>query len=277
MPDTASPLPAVRARVRGKLYLFDYGMVYAGPWHSREFTSRFLAVVLVSADGRPFRVETDDQAIEVPALAIRPFVRRRLVSPEVPVISAGVSPLHACYRVFRELPESGVLPLERERFDPFDEKLQRAVAGGLQGREPAALAQSMCETLALQLPTVGPLDKRVQRVLDRLDIEPGTSLDVLAEEVGLSYDRLSHLFSDEMGLPLRSYALSQKIHRAASLVGRGLNLTEIALSAGFADSAHFSRVWSKAFGASPAAFFNSASVGLHNAITQLGSGGPLRV
>ena len=87
--------------------------------------------------------------------------------------------------------------------------------------------------------------------IERLDQDPQLPLEDLADETGLSYDRMSHLFSESMGLPLRSYTLSLKIHTAARLVGTGLNMTDIAHAAGFSDSSHFSRVWLRAYGGTP--------------------------
>jgi AraC-like DNA-binding protein len=96
--------------------------------------------------------------------------------------------------------------------------------------------------------------------LKLLEQNPMYPLDELADAVGLSYDRMSHLFSATMGLPLRSYQLSRKVNAAAQLAYSGLSLTEVAHEAGFSDSSHFSRVWLKAFGASPSFFFGGQYV-----------------
>lgn len=258
----------LNAAKNGRLCVFDHGFVYAGMWPHDDFTTRYLASVILSIDGQPFQMATDTGVREIAAIAFRPFIKRSLSAMNGPILSVGVGPNHPCYRAFRALGDEGLLVLDRAAFDPQNERMREALEGHLDGREPAALVQAICETLALQLPEPEPIDPRVQRVLDMLDERPNDSLDVLAQAVDLSYDRLSHLFSDCMGLPLRSYALAQKIHRAAQLMGRGLNLTEIALAAGFADSAHFSRVWVKTFGASPSTFFNKPGFQVKNAITQ---------
>jgi len=43
-------------------------------------------------------------------------------------------------------------------------------------------------------------------------------------------------------------------------------LSQIAQAAGFADSAHFSKVWTQTFGRSPAYFFGSESVQLYGEV-----------
>jgi AraC-like DNA-binding protein len=67
----------------------------------------------------------------------------------------------------------------------------------------------------------------------------------------------SRLFHQGLGLPLRRYALSIKIRAAASFMGSGLSLTQIAQAAGFVDSAHFAKVWSQCYGAAPSRFFDT--------------------
>jgi AraC-like DNA-binding protein len=73
----------------------------------------------------------------------------------------------------------------------------------------------------------------------------------LAALLGLSYDRMSHLFSDAVGLPLRSYQLWQKAYNAAFLFESGRPLAEIAHATGFVDSAHLTRTWQNSYGINP--------------------------
>jgi AraC-like DNA-binding protein len=96
-----------------------------------------------------------------------------------------------------------------------------------------------------------------------LEDQPGASAGLMSEVACLSRDRLSHLFSQEVGISLRKYVQTMKIHAAARFFGSGLSLTEIAVAAGFADSAHFAKVWTQCFGASPARYFSSAALALY--------------
>ncbi|MFD6160587.1 helix-turn-helix transcriptional regulator [Nocardia sp. NPDC060256] len=74
----------------------------------------------------------------------------------------------------------------------------------------------------------------------------------LAGAVGLSESRLSHLFSEELGLAFRPYVRWLRMTRAIDEIALGRNLTEAAHAAGFFDGAHFTRVCNKTFGISPA-------------------------
>lgn len=66
-----------------------------------------------------------------------------------------------------------------------------------------------------------------------------------------SSSRLSHRFSDEVGLPFRRFILWTRIKRAVEVARRGGDLTEAALAAGFSDAAHLSRTFRAMFGLSP--------------------------
>ena len=83
-------------------------------------------------------------------------------------------------------------------------------------------------------------------------IEAGTvNVALLAEEVGLSVGRLTHVFSEEIGVPVSAYARWLRLTHAVEHLANGRTLTEAAHQAGFADGAHFSRTFRAMFGLSP--------------------------
>ncbi|WP_378739870.1 AraC family transcriptional regulator [Nocardia brasiliensis] len=87
----------------------------------------------------------------------------------------------------------------------------------------------------------------------RLDNGPIRLRD-LAREVHLSESRLTHVFSADLGLPFRAYVRWLRVQRAVELLAAGHSLTEVAHGAGFADSAHLTRVCRRMFGAPPSLF-----------------------
>jgi AraC-like DNA-binding protein len=72
-----------------------------------------------------------------------------------------------------------------------------------------------------------------------------------AERASTSASRLSHRFSEEVGIPFRRFVLWTRVKRAVEVVQRGGDLTEAALAAGFSDAAHLSRTFRAMFGLSP--------------------------
>jgi AraC-like DNA-binding protein len=89
----------------------------------------------------------------------------------------------------------------------------------------------------------------VRYVDDRLDGTP--LLSEVAELVRLSPRQLSRLVADEVGMPFRRYVLWRRLRRAVLTVRDGHDLTTASAAAGFADSAHFSRVFRGLFGLTP--------------------------
>lgn len=89
-------------------------------------------------------------------------------------------------------------------------------------------------------------------------VDEGTiDVTMLADEVGISVSRLTHVFSDEIGVPIRSYARWMRLVTAVEHLARGRSITEAAHDAGFADAPHFTRTFRSMFGLSP-----SEAVGL---------------
>ena len=73
----------------------------------------------------------------------------------------------------------------------------------------------------------------------------------VAARVGVSTSRLTHLFTDQVGIPLRRYVLWLRLQIAITRVQAGDDLTDAAHAAGFADSAHLTRTCRDMFGLPP--------------------------
>ena len=79
----------------------------------------------------------------------------------------------------------------------------------------------------------------------------------LASQVAVSESRLSHLFQQHLGIPIRRYLLWLKILEAARMVKGKANVTEAAYNAGFTDSAHMTRAFRHLMGISPRMLFKN--------------------
>jgi AraC-like DNA-binding protein len=76
---------------------------------------------------------------------------------------------------------------------------------------------------------------------------PVRGVDV-ARTLGISATRLTHLFTEQMGIPLRPYILWLRLHVAVTRVRSGDDLTAAAHAAGFADGAQLARTCRRTFG-----------------------------
>ena len=98
---------------------------------------------------------------------------------------------------------------------------------------------------------------QVKRVCERLESDLGgkLSLEAIAAEFDLSVSHFSRAFRISTGLPPHQWLLQQRVKVAKQLMTvRDLSLADIALSAGFANQSHFTRVFSAAVGVSPGAW-----------------------
>lgn len=99
------------------------------------------------------------------------------------------------------------------------------------------------------------MDGRIVRAVDVLQAsvtETATpSVAIAAKAAGLSPSRFQHLFTRETGVPFRRYRQWQRLRMAIRSAAAGASLTDAAHAAGFADQAHFSRVFKATFGAPP--------------------------
>lgn len=84
------------------------------------------------------------------------------------------------------------------------------------------------------------------------DLAGKHSLEQLAAEFGFSVSHFSRAFRTSTGLPPHQWLLRQRVKAAKQLMSvRDLPLSEIAISAGFANQSHFTRVFSAVVGVSP--------------------------
>lgn len=120
--------------------------------------------------------------------------------------------------------------------------------GGLDDRDRQAYAAPKGRMLT-------PLQER--RVTSRLldDLAGDTNLSELAALCGLSRSYFIRAFKQITGMPPHRWLLMQRVKRAKALLrGTKLPIAEIAAACGFADQSHLTRVFSKAFRISPAAW-----------------------
>jgi len=97
------------------------------------------------------------------------------------------------------------------------------------------------------------LDPRLAKALRRIRALDDQALPAheLASTAALSLSQLERLFSGTLKLSVRRLVLWQRLRVALQLALGGASLTEAALAAGFADSAHFTRSVRRQFGLSP--------------------------
>ena len=88
-------------------------------------------------------------------------------------------------------------------------------------------------------------------VLDEQYKEPPAIVQ-LANEVGLSVSRLTHLFREEMGKSIQRYVQERRLTMAAALiVETHERISQIAYGVGFGDVSNFNHAFKRRFAMSP--------------------------
>jgi AraC-like DNA-binding protein len=147
-----------------------------------------------------------------------------------------------------------------------------AASPALASTESRSLAATVTELVAQLSPTpkdcVFParhssIDRALQLLPD-LVAAGAVSGTELATQVGLSMSRFTHLFTEQVGIPLRRYVLWTRLRIAITLVQGGDDLTGAAHGAGFADSAHLTRTTREMFGLPPSVLSRHVSWNLES-------------
>ena len=97
------------------------------------------------------------------------------------------------------------------------------------------------------------IDQRVSKTVSsiRNNYSDNISVAQLASNVNLSVPRLSQLFKEETGVPIRSFRLWQRLYKAINFLKDGTSLTEAAIKSGFSDYAQCFRVYRDLGGINP--------------------------
>ncbi|WP_167882325.1 helix-turn-helix domain-containing protein [Leptospira sarikeiensis] len=103
------------------------------------------------------------------------------------------------------------------------------------------------------------MDQRIQNSLKKISNEEG-SLTEIAKNFGLSQSRFRHLFREETGITFSEYKIWTKIRKAILHLSTQPQLVQAALEGGFADQAHFTRIFKNSFGLRPSDFFQKEEV-----------------
>ena len=152
--------------------------------------------------------------------------------------------------------KTGMAELPVETIDNYLSQLKLLLGKHNPADEIYQLTNDFLHSIANQH-TPESLDDRIEQVLALLreSEQEGVSIKELAGAVHLSPGRLIHLFTQQVGIPVRKYILWSKLMASLKKLDKRANFTHVALDGGFADAPHFNRTFKKMFGLSPTALF----------------------
>ena len=227
-----------------KLFLWQDGALYRGPIADTALHRHHAAQICIGPNDAPFRLQLEgDPWIETTFAFLPSDTPHCFESPNpqsIIVLIDGEGPLGQCTKA------------------PILEN------PGISIQSPTSLqeAKNATNNIAKHLGVDHghPRDVRLLRALDHiqsLDIKAIT-VEELASIAALSESRFQHLFSEQIGIPIRRYLLWRRLHDSISAIKAGTDLTAAAHLGGFSDSAHFSRTFKETFGLSPSSLFKNS-------------------
>ena len=129
----------------------------------------------------------------------------------------------------------------------------------------SAAFDQMCFGEALPRRVLDPRVARAMVTIGKFSGEPVTAAGC-ATEAGLSTSRFLHLFKQETGVTFRAFRAWKRARSLLSHVRQAASLTDIALDAGYPDSAHFSHSIRQVYGLTPSDIVaGSRRLALHEA------------
>lgn len=245
------------ARFSGRLVMGRCRVVYVGPGAVSDRHAHHAVQLVVSADG-PFELVVGG-ARRVTDVALVPAGEAHAFDAAGRTIALVLVDRH-------DVRGARLDAVARQR-DPME--VLRALAGNpLPAGPPKAVlaaADVWLERLVGASPGSATVSYAVRAALGYVETAVAAgerpTLAMAAARAGLSPVRLTHRFTAEVGAPFRAIVPWLRMARAASLLaGRAVDVTAAAHGAGFADAAHMSRTFRRAFGLPPSAFFGAAEL-----------------
>ena len=120
--------------------------------------------------------------------------------------------------------------------------------------EIAGFVDEVARATFASTPRARSLDARVSAALAAIRRDVDVDLRLLASALRVSLDRLTHLVSDQTGMPPRRHALWQRMLRVLDAGAPPASLAAAAVAAGFADHAHMTRTFRRFLGRAPSEF-----------------------
>jgi AraC family transcriptional regulator of arabinose operon len=216
--------------------------------------SRHDAVIQLTARGEPFAFTGGGHDGPACAVAIAPQLQYSIRSHSgAGFLNLIVGVIHPRYRTLRNHLAGRALLLDRSDFSHLDDALTDACLGRLSVDAAYDLMDSLLDITLRDAQPAPPLDRRIPWIMRKLDVNIDHPFDQLAAELGLSTSRLSHLFTQQLGMSFRSYQAWARLRQAWEMVTQKpeMSLVEIAQSMRFADAAHLSRTFHANMGLTP--------------------------
>lgn len=235
-----------------RLYIFSQQVFfYCNPLDRPVWVETHCCVLFISAYAEPFSVDFGNQRVEARALLAGPLLRRKIIAEGAGLVGFYIMPESPLYAyLVNTLPPSGFRPVYRGLMDAVNAELMALYEGRADVDQTLAVSAHIHKLLAPGS-AVGSAKPSAAELTALIRSDPAISLRQLAERNGVSYTRMSRVFTQNVGLSFREYKNWLKHLSVVRLMDTGMSLTEVAQEAGFADLAQFTRIYKRWYGNPP--------------------------
>jgi len=258
MPDQSISCVTPRGFFAPHLYAVSTPRIISRPCRRPAIT------LLLAANGKPFQLQLAGRsAVSARAALIAPDQERRLHADGCDLLSINIEPGHRHYRSMRQhFLSAPIRVFHPAHFAGSRGPLRLAYEGGPDAHDTLAAIEVLLDAARDRKAGHAAIDARITEVLLQVHASLPDKLPLasLAAAVGLSADRLSHLFAETVGTPLRSYIVWHRYLLALQKLSGPGNLARLASDCGFADAAHMTRTFLFFFGISPSLAVRSGFV-----------------
>jgi AraC-like DNA-binding protein len=242
------------------VYFNPYGAMYIGGGILNDAHRHYTASASFSLEG-DYRIRADGSGgwQTLRGSLVAPNVEQQMDARDCRIVILQIDPESSAYDKIARWFDSGPLqPLP----DELTYDLARETRLALEKTDFDVF--DLWTRLIARLSALGSLRRQIDRriaqalaILKQDILSPPSAAD-LAHSVGLSQGRLIHLFTREVGLPIRRYVLWLRLREVMFSLAEGATMTEAGHAAGFADSAHLSRTFRDMFGLPPSVFLKTS-------------------
>lgn len=247
-------------KITPKLFLWNgLALIIADLQHTAVHSHH--AIQLTGSTSEPFTIEfPGKEKVSTNTIAIQSNEPHKFLNPsEEAVIFLCIEP----HSRLGEMVQTGIL--WDQPYKNLDKSLLASLLTGIDEnrfdcsqmyRKVKGLVQEISGKNSNELQMDNRVQKAMAYIKDHLDRK--ITIKELACHVHLSESRLMHLIKQETGMPFRKHVLWALLRVCTQNIIEGMNLTQAAVEAGFADQAHFSRTFLAMFGIPPADFFKDS-------------------
>ena len=247
-------MPASQAPVL--LYLWDKRTFYLSPFNEPLQLSQAAAMLLLGLDDE-LRIECGGASLSCRSALLPAGVELTVDSGDSLVAICYLDVFGADHALLapRMNGERSPVHVRLDTEDDWIERFHRLHCASAAPEDIWLALEELINPQGLDKPPGFACDPRVVRAVEliKADVACNRSIEVLAEQIGLSVPRLTQLFRQHVGVPIRRYRQWHRLFVTSVGVARGMNLTDAAMAAGFTDSAHFSHTFRSIIGMSPSA------------------------